>query len=103
DGTLVSDSGADIRGLAHPAYNYFGSRTRLKLVNLFRLLLSYDGAIEVRWGVSPDYTNVRLTSISYRGASQTGTAWDAGAWDTFPWSGSAERFKLWRAAAHAPG
>lgn len=103
DGSQVSDSGADIVATSHQAYNYFGTRTQLKLVNLFRLLLSYDSDIEIRWGVSPDYTDIPLTSIASRGASLTGGLWDTFLWDTTAWAGTSQRFKNWRSAAHLPG
>lgn len=103
DGVLTSDSGADIVAKSRQAYNYFGNRTRLKLVNLFRLLLQYDGALELRWGVSPDYTDVMLSSLSLRGNSLTGALWDTALWDTFYWAGTTASFKNWRSASHSPG
>jgi hypothetical protein len=99
----VSDNGADIVATSHQAYNYAGSKTQLKMVNLFRLLLSYSGPIELKWGVSPDYTEVPLNSISLRGSSVGGAEWDTFLWDTTLWAGTSERFKNWRAAAHVPG
>jgi len=67
------------------------------------LLLAYDDAIEVRWAISPDYTEVPLNSITLRSTSVFGAAWDTFLWDTTAWAGTASRFKLWRAASHVPG
>lgn len=101
DGT--NDYGADIVATCHQAYNYVGSKTQLKMVNLFRLLLAYNAPVELRWGVSPDFTDVPLSSLSLRGTSLAGSAWDTFLWDTTLWAANSERFKNWRSASHLPG
>ena len=98
-----SDVGTDIVATSHQAYNYFGTRTQLKLVNLFRVLMSYNAAVEFSWAVSPDFTTVPLNSLIPRGVTLTGELWDQGFWDTFYWAGTSERFKNWKAASHYPG
>lgn len=103
NGTLVADLGADIVTTAHLAWDYFGSRTMLKTVNLFRPLLAYDGTVETRWGISPDYTSIPLSSVMNRNAFSTGAVWDTAPWDTSSWGQDVKRYKLWRAANHYPG
>lgn len=102
-GTLVSDSGADIVGTAYQAYNYFGRKNLLKQVKLFRLLASYSAAVEFRWAISQDFTDVSITSIARRENLSGGTPWDTGKWDVSPWLPPSLVRKLWRAAAHIPG
>lgn len=100
---LVSDNGNDIVTTAHCAYNYFGSKTMLKKVELFRLLLTYNGSIQVSWNVSADYQSVGLSSLTLRSTSALGSLWDAILWNTHYWASVAALFKYWRSVAHVPG
>lgn len=103
DGILLADTNADIVTTARCAWNYFGSRTMLKNVTLFRLLLAYDGTLETRWGISPDYIDVPFSSILSRTSSSVGSPWDTSSWDLAEWAGPSIRYKNWRAARHIPG
>lgn len=103
DGILLADDGGDITATAHQASNYFGGRTKLKKAPLFQPLLAYDGPVETRYAISPDYADVNFNSTYLRTGSNPGTPWDTSPWDTSPWSPSVVRAKFWRSAAHFPG
>jgi len=104
DGTIPSDSGADISSLVAQAYNYFGSGSRLKKITAFRPLLSYDGTVEIRTGILADFQQfVNPSSITPRSSSSPGSPWDTSPWDTSPWSVGQQLYKYWRGASHAPG
>jgi hypothetical protein len=106
-GDWVGDNSAtvpiDIVGTAHQAYNYFGARTLLKQVTLFRPLLSYAGAVQENWAISPDFTEVAMNAMTPRGNAVGGHLWDTFLWDTTLWNVSISSVKLWRLAAHQPG
>ena len=103
--TLLNDNGTDITTTVHTAYNYFGSVSRLKKLALFRMLLSYSGAIDTRWGISSDFADAVMSSFVPRNASTTaaGSAWDTSIWNVSPWSQDMQRYKIWRSSAHVPG
>lgn len=103
DGVLASDSGFDITAVVRTAYNYFGAKTQLKQVTLFRPLLNYNGGVAQSWAISPDYANVTLSSSIPRNSSQVGSLWNTILWNTHFWSSVGATFKLWRAASHVPG
>lgn len=102
DGVEVSDNGIDIVTTAHLAYSDFKLPTELKRVELFRPLLSYDGPVEMRHGVSTDFNDLVITNVIPREGTNPGTPWDTSPWDTSDWSPSVIRQRKWRTAAHVP-
>jgi hypothetical protein len=100
---LVNDNAADIVTTVHTAYSYFGTRSRLKKLSLFRMLLAYSGSVDTQWGVSSDFNSPSLSSLVPRTASTIGSPWDTSPWDTSSWSPDSFRYKIWRSSAHVPG
>lgn len=100
---LVNDNSNDIVATAVCAYNYFGNKTLLKKIELFRNLLTYNGAIQVSWAVSADYQRVNFSSMVPRGVSQAGSLWDTVLWDTHYWATLGQLSKYWRSSSHIPG
>lgn len=103
DGILTSDSGIDIVSTCHQAWNYFGDPDQLKTIATLRMQLAHDGPVEVKLGVSPDFTPAKLSSYYPRTSSNPGTPWETSSWETSSWAPDVTREKLWRGAAHRPG
>lgn len=103
DGSLSADIGTDIATSCHTAYTDYGDPTRLKKVDMFRPLLAYDGAVQLQYGISVDYTDITVTNLIPRSISSTSTAWDTSPWNTSPWAAALKRQKIWRTAFHPPG
>lgn len=103
DGTLAADLGLDIQATVRQAYNYFSAKGMLKSIKLLRMLLALGGETAVKWGVSPDFTDIVLSSFLPKAGSTSGSPWDTSPWDTSAWSPEVTRNKTWRAAAHHPG
>jgi hypothetical protein len=104
DGTQRADDGSDIIGEVITSWSYFQSRGTLKHITLFRPLLAYNGAVELRWGIEADFANViPLTSIYPRSAPLNITLWDSALWDIAIWPQDLIRHLSWRNAANVPG
>lgn len=103
DGVSTSDNGSDITTYVQQAYQYFGLSRKMKKTRLLRLLLGYDGGIDLTWGISADYNFLQPTSFLARAAISPGSPWDTSPWDTSPWTAAVQRYKRWMAAGHAPG
>ena len=95
--TVKADSGSTdgidpIAFDARQAYNYLGSRGRLKHVKMMRPILGLDQSINLAIGVDTDYAaNFNSTSRTVTGG---GTDVWGGIWDT-TWSGSVEVSSKW--------
>lgn len=104
DGTQTADEGSDIVGEVITSWNYFGSKGVLKHLTLFRPLLSYNGQVELRWGIGADFADdILYTSIYPRAPTVDASRWDIAVWDTDLWTLSLVRYIAWRNAANAPG
>jgi hypothetical protein len=107
DGSTFSDSIAgvttDITATAHTAYNYFRTPENMKKVELFRALISFDGTIDTRWGVSADFGPQGSFNFVSRAGSTVGSPWDTSPWDTSFWSPQGSQYRTWRQASHNPG
>ena len=104
-GTIRADFEADVTGTVYQAYNYFGNKTLLKQVTLFRPIVSYEGAVQENWAISSDFQDAPLDAMFPRGPALTGGLWDVSDWDVTDWDTSYAPTvrRQWRIAAHQPG
>lgn len=103
DGNLTGDDGADITTFCQLAWSYYGNRTMLKSLVMFRPLLSWDGSVALNWGIGAEYSDFNLTSYYPAAAPNTTALWGTGLWGTATWQASALRYKKWLSAVHPPG
>lgn len=98
-----SDMDNDITGTVTTAYNYFGSKTLVKAVTVFRPIITTNASLELRWAISSDFAPAALNSILQRDPYTAGTLWNVGPWNTSSWGLPNQTRKQWLAAAHIPG
>lgn len=90
-----SDNGAFIFGEAKTAFNYFGSRGRLKRMTMARPIIKTAGVISAALAMDMDFSDTFPTATpTFSGTA--GTAWNVGAWNTFPWGSTSTIKKDWQ-------
>ena len=90
-----NDNGASIVADGQTAYQFFGSRGRLKKFNLARGVMGSDASLTVGIGVGTDFTDT-IPAISTPVVGVAGSPWDTSPWDTSPWSGGLTIQKDWQ-------
>jgi len=103
NGAITADNGADISTIVQTAWNYFGNRTMLKNLGVFRPLLAWNGSIAMNWGVGAEYEEIDMTSYYPRQGSNATAKWGSGVWGTSTWQATLLRYKKWLSAVHPPG
>jgi hypothetical protein len=103
DGLLTSDDGASITSACQLAWSYYGNRTMLKNLVMFRPLLAWDGAVSLNWGVGAEYADFPLTSYYPADSANTPAVWGTALWGVSSWQASLVRYKNWMSAVHPPG
>jgi hypothetical protein len=100
--TGLDDFGQNIAAYAKTAYNYFGTRGRLKKWNLVRPVMVADNSLSIGIGVSVDFEdNVDFSVISSFGLAAA--TWDISLWDIGLWAVGPGVTQNWRFAAAKPG
>jgi hypothetical protein len=88
-----SDDGATITGDAWGAFNYFGSRGRLKQFKLIRPILATIGTPSLAVGIVTDYDDTTPTgSVTLSG---TAPLWDTVYWDEALWGSESTIVRDW--------
>jgi hypothetical protein len=100
---LTSDDGASITASCQLAWSYYGNRTMLKNLVMFRPLLSWDGTVSLNWGVGAEYSTIPLTSYYPANSANTPATWGTALWGISTWQASSVRYKNWMSAVHPPG
>lgn len=96
--TGTSDLGANIVGEVVGAFDYFGTHTGLKKVNMIRPVIGWDSnPAEFLLGVDADFIVTTPTgSIAF--SSSVGGVWDSGTWDSAVWGGDVVLNRNWYTA-----
>lgn len=81
-----ADNGTNIETDAMPAYNYMGTRARIKQFTGFQPVLQSDGDISPSVSTSVDF-NTPGTEFTASTVSPSGVAWDDEDWDVPDWAG----------------
>jgi hypothetical protein len=90
-----SDNGSNINADALPAFNYFGSRGRLKRYTMARPMFRTNGSPSLQVSMNVDFDTSDLTSpLSF--SPTTYAAWDSAVWDTDVWGGGLSILKNWQ-------
>jgi hypothetical protein len=83
--TGVDDDGSNIEADAEPAFNYFGSRGRMKQVTMVQPLIKSDGDLPLAMTMNVDFTQNIPDSFPTPTAN-AGAAWDDVQWDAAYWA-----------------
>lgn len=94
----ASDLGANIVGEIVGGFDYFGSRTGLKLVKMIRPIIGWDSnPTEFLLGVDADFIVTDPTGL-IAFSSSVGGVWDSGRWDSAVWGGDVALNRNWYSA-----
>jgi len=93
DGT--SDNDTNIVGDAKQAFNYFGSRGKLKRFTMIRPILQSNGSPSFIANINLDYDDSGITGVPNFSPVSYGT-WDSATWDSSIWSGGLSVIKNWQ-------
>lgn len=86
DDSGYSDGGGNIETDAIPAFNYMGSRQRIKQLTGVQPVIGSEGDLSISVAVATDFntpSNEYITSTT----TPSGAAWDAEYWDVPDWAG----------------
>ncbi len=92
--TGTDDDGADIAWRCRWAYNYFGSRGRMKHLHLMRPIIESNGTLQPAVTVNLDYKTTEPSQV----ATFIGTGdddWDVALWDEALWGGDDQTQLKW--------
>jgi hypothetical protein len=104
DQARLAGSRADIVATAQTSFNYLGRSKGLIKPTMFRPQLAYEDLLEVRWGMSVDFSYPKINSVNLRSGVVSSAIWDVSPWDTTPWPTSElQRQKTWRTVSVPPG
>lgn len=90
----TSDAGNNIRGELKGAFQYFGTRGRLKHFKMLRPIISSTGVPKFLVGIDVDYAN-RTPSGVLSPPEATGMAWGSMYWGSMMWGGAENIIKYW--------
>lgn len=89
------DNTSNINATAKQAFNYFGSRGRLKRWTMMRPIILTNGSPGLSMTVNVDFDDSGTTS-SLVYAATSGALWDTAVWDTDVWGGGLTVQKGWQ-------
>jgi hypothetical protein len=94
--TGYADDTTAITADAQSAWNYFGSRTRIKAFTQARIIMAAtsDPGLLISFGTDFDIS-VPTKAVS-TGAVVTGGVWDVAIWDVDTWGGATQILKGWQ-------
>jgi hypothetical protein len=95
-----ADAGTNINFNAQQSFNYFGSGTQLKKVNMVRPIISTDGVPTILFGVNVDFdTSDPQGNPSFSPTNPAPALWDSSLWDgTGVWGGDLSIKRDWQTA-----
>lgn len=93
--TTNADAGAAIQGEVMQAYNYFGSRGRVKHFKLARPVFVADGTPSISMAINVDFEDDQPTA-PVTISSGTAGVWDSATWDNALWGGSPSVRRDWQ-------
>lgn len=94
--TTAGDDGSPITGTTATAFNYFGTRGRLKHFGMVRPILTTDGSVIPGIGLNVDFGQGAPISSPTTVATPT-AEWDAAVWDTAEWPPNSSTSAYWQA------
>ncbi len=96
----TADNGTNINFNAQQSFNYFGSGSQLKKVNMVRPIIATDGTPTILFGVNVDFdTSDPQGNPSFAPYAQAVAVWDSSTWDgASVWGGEMTIKRDWQTA-----
>lgn len=89
------DNAGDITATGRQAFNYYGSRGRLKRWTMIRPILLTNGSVDIYCGINVDFEDMGSSSLLT--FSPSGAAlWDSAVWDADVWASENIPQKAWQ-------
>jgi len=89
------DNTSNINATAKQAFNYFGSRGKLKRWTMIRPVILTNGSPGLKMNLNVDFDDSGTTTdLSY--TSSSGSLWDTAVWDTDTWGAGLTVQKAWQ-------